>query len=695
MANYKLCYFIEGDECLDYVSISKGATIKELRNMIYEQLEPDFWNGIAAARLRLLKVDIDHTPHLGAIQDLRAGHNVQMDVTRRVDEIWPDQPNELHLHVCVKFPTVILQKRSVPQQGDVHSQFKRTKNFSGILVRGFWMTAQNQTIKSRQSLSYTRVLDTSQDIMDGRDDVPGLADIEVAKLQMAVDAFATEMTRFFENESQRRDKGLELLRGIFAARRGTPIPRMFASAIGSVVSDGHNVAVGGTSSIVVEFKNSPTDISAVPQVQVAGYVAHLNAALAKGAFLQWRVPCLGLTIVGEFDPFIFQGYLTIGYVKVVISRSMLSWQVDHQIRLVSLTPTLSCVRSASDGRDRKSLYLAFAAASVLQAQILEDAQKLTRKRLEDPTFAEIPARNRRYPAISQLSVSKYATSCGPDDYLSFEICGLLDDRVYDRFLYKAKRPGVDEFFLIKFAQRYSIDLHHFCAKAGHAPSILGYERLPGGWFAVAMEELVNLVESFHAENLVHGDLRDANIICRGDSMMLIDFDWGGKVGEASYPTLALNPELLDGRVTDDLMISISDDARSHSDLVAKLALQPLYCCVTQRSLALPQFRWGRIRKPGVWRIDTLVALAKLTTLGSLLLVDSLALSPSPHVLLTIVSVTGLSYERAAKTTCNGPGFQRHLSPVSTPTLTMQPNSEHPDTSVKTKQRSSDNNAWRG
>jgi len=42
-----------------------------------------------------------------------------------------------------------------------------------------------------------------------------------------------------------------------------------------------------------------------------------------------------------------------------------------------------------------------------------------------------------------------------------------------------------------------------------------------------MDELQHLVDSFHAEGLVYGDLRDANTICKGDSLMLIDFDWGG------------------------------------------------------------------------------------------------------------------------------------------------------------------------
>jgi len=36
------------------------------------------------------------------------------------------------------------------------------------------------------------------------------------------------------------------------------------------------------------------------------------------------------------------------------------------------------------------------------------------------------------------------------------------------------------------------------------------------------------LSDFHDAGFVHGDLRDANIICDGDSVMLIDFDWGGK-----------------------------------------------------------------------------------------------------------------------------------------------------------------------
>jgi hypothetical protein len=136
-------------------------------------------------------------------------------------------------------------------------------------------------------------------------------------------------------------------------------------------------------------------------------------------------------------------------------------------------------------------------------------------------------------------------------------------------------------------------LHEFCAQSGHAPPILAFERLPGGWWAVAMEfiehcipithlsllpthcdrwiaELHGLMDAFHKQDFVHGDLQDANIICSGDSMMLIDFDWGGKDGEAVYPTLNLNDELLLGRVSKDLKITKEDDRRVLGNTLARI-----------------------------------------------------------------------------------------------------------------------------
>jgi tRNA A-37 threonylcarbamoyl transferase component Bud32 len=55
------------------------------------------------------------------------------------------------------------------------------------------------------------------------------------------------------------------------------------------------------------------------------------------------------------------------------------------------------------------------------------------------------------------------------------------------------------------------------------------------------------MQSFHDEGLVHGDLREPNILCDGEKMMLIDFDWGGEVGKACYPHARLCHDLMEGR----------------------------------------------------------------------------------------------------------------------------------------------------
>jgi hypothetical protein len=69
------------------------------------------------------------------------------------------------------------------------------------------------------------------------------------------------------------------------------------------------------------------------------------------------------------------------------------------------------------------------------------------------------------------------------------------------------------------------------------------------------------VKSFHDNGLVHGDLREPNLICDGDKIMLVDFDWGGEDGKTSYPCGNLNPGLTDGRASTDGEITKDDDIR--------------------------------------------------------------------------------------------------------------------------------------
>ena len=94
-------------------------------------------------------------------------------------------------------------------------------------------------------------------------------------------------------------------------------------------------------------------------------------------------------------------------------------------------------------------------------------------------------------------------------------------------------------------------------------------------------ELQTLMDEFRHNNLVHGDLRCPNIVCEGESVMLLDFDWGGRDGVVSYPTWKLNDELSVGRVSEDLKITKDDDRRVLANTLNSLggsyvASHPIY-----------------------------------------------------------------------------------------------------------------------
>ncbi|KAG2737425.1 hypothetical protein P692DRAFT_20761819, partial [Suillus brevipes Sb2] len=114
---------------------------------------------------------------------------------------------------------------------------------------------------------------------------------------------------------------------------------------------------------------------------------------------------------------------------------------------------------------------------------------------------------------------------------------------------------------IKFVSRYSRDAHMHCARSGVAPRLRGFERLPGGWYMVVMDRLAGYdvladlsddiyipravfnairdqLKALHAQQLVHGDIRDTNILLKANDRtqyMIIDFDWAGVDKSMRYP----------------------------------------------------------------------------------------------------------------------------------------------------------------
>jgi len=141
------------------------------------------------------------------------------------------------------------------------------------------------------------------DIYNGCDDVLYLSDIDFPALEAAVDDFANKMAEFFESEDDRRDQGLPLLNAIFTCRKenAPTFLALRAESFCSYGSDGHNLAAHQSAGTIVEFKNKITGITSIPEFEAAAYVAQLNIAsrYRSGLFGRWRVPCLGLTVIGE------------------------------------------------------------------------------------------------------------------------------------------------------------------------------------------------------------------------------------------------------------------------------------------------------------------------------------------------------------------------------------------------------------
>ncbi|KAG8961117.1 hypothetical protein FRC03_005763 [Tulasnella sp. 419] len=160
------------------------------------------------------------------------------------------------------------------------------------------------------------------------------------------------------------------------------------------------------------------------------------------------------------------------------------------------------------------------------------------------------------------------------------------------FRYLDRHPGSSLLFICeeieskrrlvgKFVLNYSKEAHLICAERRCAPILYDFDV---GWHAVVMEFLShpeyrppessnkNLIHSamkeligeLHRQNYVHGDIRRSSLLVGPeDSVMLLDFDWAGIIGEARYPR-RVNPTV-DGwnkrpeKVEDGALITVQHD----------------------------------------------------------------------------------------------------------------------------------------
>ncbi|KAF8124153.1 hypothetical protein EV363DRAFT_1271685 [Boletus edulis] len=390
-------------------------------------------------------------------------------------------------------------------------------------------------------------------------------------LHIHIDEFVTAMSRVYVDELERRTETLEILNKIFPQKdsRQAIVPAEIPRPGGSRTCVGSPARTDGLSCyrdipcILVELKNEgPTKAIAIAEL-VACYKLLVDGLCdAKPVAVNGsRLPTLGITIIGP----------TVTFFALASVLSPV---------YVPLTTGLWCLPIECGGSDRYQLYAAFKAATVLLECIDEEAKRIcdgpgVPASIERPMLPQLDRLRRYRDSLSPAPTGDSSSS----QYIEFQMKEFIAKDVH-RHVYLASSSSGD--LVVKLTRSYSPELHAFCARLGYAPKLYAYERLAGGVIAVAMEyvngemlaptsdpalqvkwitTLQGIVGNMHENEFVHGDLRPPNIMVVKDEVMLLDFDWGGKVGEAQYPPVRLHPQLEEGRSMSSVDITKEDDDR--------------------------------------------------------------------------------------------------------------------------------------
>ena len=383
-----------------------------------------------------------------------------------------------------------------------------------------------------------------------------------------VDRFMARMASIYASEDARQGACLQTLNDIFYAVLGERHRQIMPGVIGKFRSDGHSRGPHGTPLCVVEFKNeSPSHH--LPVVELACYYHQLATEVKKrykSTFMCSTLPALGMTITGKLI-IVFEHSI-----KLLISSgpgitfyALVSLPRCHY---APLSHALSCIDSAVGENTRLGIYRAFAAAAALLDHISQHVISIS-------AAPSLQIKNRLLPAITSLPAINQSSP------LEFKITGRLITSLHRQLYVGTSMDG--RTLVIKFVRTYSPELHMHSAEKGHAPPLRGFGKLQGNFFGVAMDfmggarnldsngtlsdqehwahQLTELVRSFHDKGFVHGDLRYPNILHVKNKIILLDYDWGGKEGEAMYPFGSLHPDLTEGRTRTDLKITKEDDQR--------------------------------------------------------------------------------------------------------------------------------------
>jgi hypothetical protein len=341
--------------------------------------------------------------------------------------------------------------------------------------------------------------------------------------------------------------------------------------------------------LITQCKNEISEGQSEPHWQGMGYYRKYQKCLldmdvamlaAHGSCL----PALLITYIGE-NVLCLSDNL---YRRIVGTYIDVSGLVMHRSGAIQMEPLTCGMRLDCDWRsdDQRNMIVRFVRALRIALDSLKDHYR-------DAVLFQRTVPPASYGYKKRVEGDDYKIRCWfpyPQSYSTlkegkqisfrFEDC-LLSDRL----VFLAQEDDTNRLLLIKFVRQYAKDVHQLLAENKLAPSLYGYEDLPGRWAMVVMEylpreEWVMLSEKseerqkayegkikealdlIHEDGWVHGDVRHANILVPfSDDILdirLIDFDNSGKEGVGRYPRDWRNPSGLKGAEEGDVLLKEHD-----------------------------------------------------------------------------------------------------------------------------------------
>ncbi|KAH8924591.1 hypothetical protein BT69DRAFT_1349368 [Atractiella rhizophila] len=539
--NISLNYWIRGTDIgtVLTIDISGKQNVGQLKKAIKSHT-PHYFPGIHAELLALYQVDLLNDESLkeklkGASYDKPLRFSTDL-----LSEIFVQALNPHHVHVVVDAPAsapLRSQPPSIPHSAEQHriralrhrflEDNERIAPSTGAEPNVFakrQSAIKHQIFCNRPRSATTTNPTTLLHPVFGR----FLDDCENYEITAADNAFVMElsstMSDFYPSEVTRAAAVRELFAewGVKMVVSHTP---------GEFVTDGDKL-VRKHRCAIMEFKNEISSKGAEPYAQ-----AGLNYFDSTGdhatVFERSPLPCILILVFGPY-----------------IAFAGAAWDLRPQMETLSVCLPLHYHLTDEDTRRKVARHVGALKKAVTS---LEEYYQNLKPEPESQQEGLVSITRR------QSQIFPY-----PRSFTSLKD-GTLQTFEYERqpfgekllFFCEQQENGVR--LCVKFVRRYSKQAHEICAEKGFAPALHGFEKIAGGWFMVVMDLLSDedyhrfdiktasptdldgingMLDELHQRGLVHGDVRDVNLLVSQSDpvrVMLVDFDWAGKMGEVKYP----------------------------------------------------------------------------------------------------------------------------------------------------------------